>query len=77
MIIALLLCALLLAYLVVDYLVLKRFFEESHNRINDKLRDMMDGVKAFFTVTLIKLFDTDDVDDSEESDAESDEFLSE
>jgi hypothetical protein len=78
MILLLLLPIGLIIYLVYEYYVIKRTFEDSAKRIDDSIRRMIDGVKTFFTVSIIdKLAASDepDTDDDNEIETNSDESL--
>ena len=78
MILLLLLPIGLIIYLVYEYYVVKRTLDESAKRIDDSIRRMIDGVKTFFTVSIIdKLAASDepDSDDDDDTDTDSDESL--
>ena len=78
MILLLLLPIGLIIYLVYEYYVVKRTLDESAKRIDDSIRRMIDGVKTFFTVSIIdKLAASDepDTDDDNEIETNSDESL--
>ena len=78
MILLLLLPIGLIIYLVYEYYVVKRTLDESAKRIDDSIRRMIDGVKTFFTVSIIdKLAASDEPDSDDDDDKEtgSDESL--
>ena len=78
MILLLLLPIGLIIYLVYEYYVVKRTLDESAKRIDDSIRRMIDGVKTFFTVSIIdKLAASDEPDSDDDDDIEtnSDESL--
>lgn len=62
-------------YIVMDHMNTMKLLSESNNRIMNKINDVIDGVKTFFTVTLIdsisSAFDsTSDKDESEDTENE-------
>ena len=77
MILLLLLPIGLIIYLVYEYYVVKRTLDESAKRIDDSIRRMIDGVKTFFTVSIIDKLAASDEPDSDDDDKEneSDESL--
>jgi len=53
LIVAAVILGLIIIYLVVDSIVLDHEIKESHSRIMEKINGVIDGVKTFFTVTLV------------------------
>ena len=72
MILLLLLPIGLIIYLVYEYYVVKRTLDESAKRIDDSIRRMIDGVKTFFTVSIIDKLAASDEPDSDDDDKETD-----
>jgi len=72
MILLLLLPIGLIIYLVYEYYVVKRTLDESAKRIDDSIRRMIDGVKTFFTVSIIDKLAASDESDSDDDDTETD-----
>lgn len=59
-----------IGFFVYEAFYASRVLEESNNRILDKINSLIDGVKTFFTVTLVEkfssAFESDKSDDSDE-----------
>lgn len=59
-----------IAYFVYDTWAASKIVQESQNRILDKLNSLIDGVKTFFTVTLVERLSSPKDTESEDDDIE-------
>ena len=54
--IVLLFVMIIVAFFIYEAFYASKYVEESNNRILDKINSLIDGVKTFFTVTLVEKF---------------------
>lgn len=61
-----------IAYAVIDHLNTMNILKESHAKIINKINEVLDGVKIFFTITMIDAISSafDSKTDDEENDSE-------
>jgi hypothetical protein len=66
--IVLIIVLVVIGFFVYEAFYASRVLEESNNRILDKINGLIDGVKTFFTVTLVEKFSSFHSDKSDETD---------